>query len=75
MTTKKSNSLNTINIINSSGLNKKDYTVWVAGFIQAKAAGEFYLLNADGSFTSSSQKATRTKFYSVDMCNSIAVSV
>lgn len=73
MTTKKSNSLNTINIINSSGLNKKDYTVWVAGFIQAKAAGEFYLLNSDGSFTSSSQKATRTKFYNVDTCNSIAV--
>ncbi len=47
--------LNNIELLNQSGLNPADYTVWVAGFMQVDgSATNFQVLQPDGSFSAGS---------------------
>jgi Beta-1,3-glucanase len=65
--------LNTITLVNSSGLDPSKYTVWVAGFIQdASTSGSFYILQSDGSFSATSN-ATVASFVNANKGLTIAV--
>ncbi len=51
--------LNTINVVNQSGLDPTKYTVWVAGFMKdASDASKWRILQADGSFSNAAPAAT-----------------
>jgi hypothetical protein len=58
--------LNSINVLDKSGLDPTRYTVWVAGFMQDAAnAKNFYVLQANGSFAETAG-ATKVPFRNVD---------
>lgn len=60
-----SSTLNKINILNSSGLDSKKYTVWVSGYMQdADTSTTFYILQSDGTF-SKTTSATSAPFSAV----------
>lgn len=51
--------LNTINVVNSSGLDASAYTVWVAGFMADASDGtQFQILQSDGSFAAAASVTT-----------------
>ncbi len=53
------NTLNQINIVDSSGLDLSKYTVWVAGFMaNATDGSQFQVLQADGSFTAAASASS-----------------
>lgn len=65
--------LNQIVISNQSGLYSKDYTVWVAGFMQdASSATTFYILDSSKKFKKTS-KATAAPF--IDVSGGLTVDV
>ena len=58
--------LNHIQVVNRSALNPANYTVWVAGFMaNAQTSGDFYILQADGTFLSEVAPTTAA-FIAVD---------
>jgi hypothetical protein len=58
--------LNTIKVVNSSGLEKSQYTVWVAGFMaDATDGAQFQILQSSGGF-SAAATASAAPFIKID---------